>query len=84
MGDYGDTFSKAVAAELRAQRARVQITFDQLAADTGLAKTTVLNYLNGKRDIPMAAFGDLCRALHVSQVAIFEAAQIALKQDGRF
>ncbi|AOT24268.1 immunity repressor [Propionibacterium phage Anatole] len=79
MDDYGKRFGDAVAAELRAQRARKRITFDALAAQTGLAKTTVLNYLNGHRDIPMPAFFDLCRALDVSPRAIFLAAQDAIE-----
>lgn len=63
MGDYGDAFNAAVAAELRAQRARVRMTIDELADQTGFAKSTVLHYLNGKRDIPLPAFGELCRVL---------------------
>lgn len=80
MSEYGDAFNAAVAAELRAQRGRVRVTFDQLAERTGLAKTTVLNYLNGKRDIPMDAFADLCRALDVPQRVIFAAAQETFEQ----
>jgi transcriptional regulator with XRE-family HTH domain len=80
MGEYGDKFNMAVASELRAQRARVQITFDELAERTGLAKNTVLNYLNGKRAIPMPAFAELCRALDISQRVIFETAKIIAKQ----
>mgnify|MGYP000854497925 CR=1 FL=1 len=80
MGDYGDAFGTAVAAELRAQRARKRITFDALAAATGLAKTTVLNYLNGKRDIPMPAFIDLCEALGADPQAIFVAAEESIEE----
>lgn len=46
MTEYGDAFNAAIAAELRAQRGRARVTFDQLANSTGLAKTTVLNYLD--------------------------------------
>jgi transcriptional regulator with XRE-family HTH domain len=81
MTEYGDAFNAAVAAELRAQRGRARVTFDQLSNSTGLAKTTVLNYLNGRREIPMSAFADLCRALGTSQRAIFEAAQQAFDQN---
>lgn len=55
------------------------MTFDELAEQTGMAKTTVLNYLNGKRDIPMGAFAELCRALGASQVEIFTIAQKSVK-----
>lgn len=73
--EYGDRFNLAVAAELRAQRGRTKITFDELVDATGLAKTTVLNYFNGKRDIPMPAFADICRALGITQHEIFIAAE---------
>ena len=79
MGTYGDEFNNAVAAELRAERARKQITFDALAAKTELSKSAVLNYFNGKRDIPTPAFVELCRALDVSPRIIFERAEDALK-----
>lgn len=63
MGEYGDAFRTALAAELRAQRARVEITVDELAKRTDLAKSTVLNYLKGKRDVPMGTFFELCLAM---------------------
>ena len=65
MGDYGDAFALAVSDELRAERARVKKTIDQIVTDTGYAKTTVLNYLNGKRDIPLSALREICRSLGV-------------------
>lgn len=83
MNEYGDEFSNAVAGELRAQRARVKITFDQLTERTGMAKTTVLNYLNGRRDIPIPAFIALCEALSVSPGDIFDAAEKAVEHDAR-
>lgn len=77
MGNYGDAFSAAVAAELRAHRARNlnKPTIAELVVATGLAKTTVLNYLNGKRDIPSSEFGELCKALGASPRQIVEAAE---------
>lgn len=84
MGGYGDAFNDAVATELRAQRARVRITFDDLAEQTGLAKTTVLNYFHGRREIPMVAFAEICRALGVERSAIFDAAIKALEKSGSY
>lgn len=75
VGTYGDNFNAAVAAELRGQRAKARITVDALVAKTGYAKTTVLNYLNGKRDIPLPALAELCRALDVDPRLIFELAE---------
>ncbi len=81
MGTYGDAYSAAVAAELRAERSRKQITVDSLAATVGLAKSTVLNYLNGKRDIPVPALMELCHALGVSPRVIFDRAEEAIKNN---
>lgn len=81
MGTYGDTFNAAVAAELRGQRARTRMTVDAVTAGTGFAKSTVLNYLNGKRDIPLPALAELCRVLRVEPRAIFEAAQKAIDDE---
>lgn len=81
--EYGDAFNAAVAAELRAQRARVRVTYDALVVRTGLAKTTLINYLEGRRDIPLPAFADICRALSVDQREVFGAAQQAVEQDDR-
>lgn len=75
MGNYGEAFNTAVAAELRAERGRKQITIDSLTTATELSKSAVLNYLNGKRDIPTPAFVELCRALGVSPRLIFERAE---------
>lgn len=80
MGSYGDRFNAAVAAELRAQRARIQITFDRIVMETGLSKSAVLNYFHGKRDIPLPALAEICRVMDVTQRAIFEAAERAVEQ----
>lgn len=68
-------FNAAVAGELRAARARAQLTIQDLVDATGISKSAVLNYLNGKRDIPVATFVELCRALGASPRSIFETAE---------
>ena len=81
MPTYGADVNQAVATELRAQRARVRISFDDLAETTGLAKSTVLNYLNGKRSIPLPALAVLCRALQIEMDEIFVLAVNAVKKN---
>lgn len=81
MPTYGADVNLAVAAELRAQRARVRISFDDLAKITGLSKTTVLHYLNGKRSIPLPALALLCRALDIEMQDVFVLAQKALQKE---
>ena len=81
--EYGDLFNEAVATELRAQRARVRVTYDELTRMAGLAKSTLINYLEGRRDIPLPAFADICRALSVDQREVFAAAQQSIEHRGR-
>lgn len=78
MDNTGDEFNAAVAAELRAQRGRVQKTVDTLVRETGLSKSAVLNYLNDKRDIPMPALFSLCKALGISPAEVMELAERAV------
>lgn len=75
METTGDEFNAAVAAELRAQRGRVQITIDTIVRETGLSKSAVLNYLNDKRDIPMPALLSLSRALRISPTEVIDIAE---------
>jgi transcriptional regulator with XRE-family HTH domain len=83
MMEYGDLFNYAVATELRAQRARVRITYDALVQETGLAKSTLVNYLEGRRPIPLSAFAEICRALRADQREVFTAAQQSIEQADR-
>lgn len=80
MGNYGDAFNSAVAAELRAQRARGKKTIDEVVQQSGISKSAVLNYMNGKRDVPLPALVELCRVLGVSPQTIFDRAEDAVKQ----
>lgn len=75
MGNYGDRFNSAIAGELRAQRARISMTIDELVEKSGISKSAVLYYLNEKRQIPMPAFYELCAALGADPAELFIAAQ---------
>ncbi len=66
MGNYGTEVNDALAAELRAERARQKITVAKLVGDSGISKSAILNYLNGKREIPVPAFMEMCRALNAN------------------
>lgn len=68
-------FAAAVAAELRAERSRQQISYDAIVEATGLSKSAVLRYLKGERDIPLPAFFALCDAIGLSPTLIFERAE---------
>ena len=81
MTEYGDLFNAAVAAELRAERARVGTSYDALVELSGIAKSSVQRYLSGKRDIPVPALLDLCRALGVSPRVIFDRAYESIEHN---
>lgn len=79
MTDYAEAFNAAVAAELRAERGRRQTTIADVVDATGLSKSAVLNYMNGKRAIPIPALMDLSRALQVDPRVIFDRAEQAIQ-----
>ena len=81
MTTYAEAYAAAVAAELRAERARARVTIASLVAETGLSKSAILTYLNGKRDIPTQALIDICRALGVAPRVIFDRAAETLEDD---
>ena len=59
------------AAELRAQRARLEMTYDELAARAGLSKPAVMGALKGRQAIAMESYFALCRALEIDGVRLF-------------
>ena len=79
MTDYADAFNDAVASELRAERGRRQITIAEIVTTTDLSKSAVLNYMNGKRAIPVPALMDLARALHIDARVIFDRAEQSIQ-----
>ncbi len=81
MDEYGEIFSQLVAAELRAERGRKKITIDSLVKATGVSKSAVLNYLNGKRDAPTSALVALARALSVDPHELFIRAERAYRPE---
>lgn len=81
MGTYGDQFSSAIAAELRAEKGRTKQSYPDLAALTGMAKSTLIKYFNADRDIPTSALMEICRALGIDPRLIVERAQESIEQD---
>lgn len=83
--DRGDAFSLKVADELKAEKGKKKdrakpITFDEVAEATGLSKSVLHLYFSGARQIPMAAYIDICAALGVGPKVIFERAEKALEE----
>ena len=74
-------YTAAVAAELRAERGRQDVTFEHLVAATGLSRASVIRYLRAQRDIPIGALALLCQALGVQVSVITSRAEAQLAKD---
>lgn len=72
-----------VAAELRAQRARQEWTFDQIADMTGVKRATVMRALKGKSAIAIETLVPLAKGMGVDVVELISKAvrASAEKQD---
>lgn len=66
MTEYGERFTQALAAELRAQKARHKASDEQIGEAIGVHRVSVSRYLTGERPIPMVVFADMCDFLRVS------------------
>jgi transcriptional regulator with XRE-family HTH domain len=54
-----------IAGELRAQRARLGWTFDDLARQSGIPRASAANALSGKRSIDAETLIDLCSSMGI-------------------
>lgn len=70
---HGD-ISTYVAGELRAQRARLGLTYDEVAAASGVKRGTVVRTLSGGAAIAIDVLVPLCAALRLDVGAILDAA----------
>ena len=67
----------AIAAELRAARARRGVTMDDLAARSGLSKSSIVRFEHGERTPTVVHLVILARALDADPAAIVSAATVA-------
>ncbi|MCI1914480.1 MAG: helix-turn-helix transcriptional regulator [Bifidobacteriaceae bacterium] len=81
MSQYGKQFEKALAAELRAEKARRNITEYDIAQQLGIHRVSVSRYFSGARSIPLATFADLCRTLDLDTLEIVSKAEVAAKKE---
>lgn len=66
-----------IAGELRAQRSRRKWTLDEIAARTGLARSTVDRSLSGSSAIAVEVLIPLCQGMDLDPVALIRAARDA-------
>ena len=60
-----DDYTRAVASQLRAERAAAQMSVRELAEASGVTQQSLLRYLNEKRDIPIPVLYQICSGLGV-------------------
>lgn len=72
----------AVAAELRAERAALGWTNDDIAAASGIPKVSVQRYLVPKRGITMEILAELAHAMGTTPLAIMTRAETRLRNAG--
>ncbi|ERS24815.1 hypothetical protein HMPREF1301_00200 [Propionibacterium sp. KPL2005] len=73
--------TQRVAAALEAQRALQGMTYDSLAAKSGLAKGATVYSLKGERGITVDAYVSLCTALDIDPGELLDAAVAATTPD---
>lgn len=65
----------AIAAELRAERSAVRISFDALAERTGISKRTLLRIFNGQRAATMNYLETICDEMGVPMSVVMRRAE---------
>jgi transcriptional regulator with XRE-family HTH domain len=78
--EEGASFNAAVAAVLRAERAAHQLTYDQLAQDSGITRVTLVRILNNKRAITVTQLFQLSKPLKITPQEIIHLAMERLNQ----
>lgn len=80
MSTYGKLFEEALAAELRAEKARLHITETEIGDLLGIHRVSVSRYLSGARSIPIGVLAELCRKLDLDAFEIINKAEIQAKR----
>jgi transcriptional regulator with XRE-family HTH domain len=66
--------NEALAAEIRAERARKKVTIKDLAIASGMVESTLNRALAGQRDINVTQIGHLARALSIDPAVLIDRA----------
>lgn len=74
MEEYGRVYTRAVAAELRAERGAKQLTVAEVADRSGIPEVSLQRYLSGKRDLATSKFAAIALALEVDPGEILDRA----------
>lgn len=81
MSEYSECFAKNLAAELRAEKARKQVSDEDIARATNTHRVSISRYLSGARAIPLTAFADICDYLGTSPSQVIDEAEKRTRRD---
>lgn len=70
-----DPVNDALAAELRGRKGDLRVTFEYLAAETGINLRTIKRLLAGERPIMFGYFIKLCEALDLDPAEVIESVE---------
>lgn len=73
-----DVLARAIAAELRAEQARQNVTLRALAERAGIPHSTLSKSLNELRVLDVEEFAKVCAALGIEPAVIFARAQATI------
>lgn len=71
----------SVAAELRAAKARKDLTLSEMVELTGFSKSSVNNWLKGYREITMPVLDKLSRAMGTDPLEVIRAAMEQMQNE---
>ena len=72
--EVGDVYNSAIAAVLRARKAELRLTFDDIEAATGIGVQTLKRLINDQRSIHMGHFIKIVAALDLDAAEVVQAA----------
>lgn len=83
------SLTDAIVAELRSEMGGAHVTYDDLAAATGIARRTLLRHLTGETEITMTVIEQVAGGLNISMDEVFARAkmrqarpEVIVKDDG--
>lgn len=80
MREQQERLTQVIASELRAQKARLNATNEDIAKQADVTSMTISRYLTGERKIPVDVFWAICESLHLDGGALLNSAAKSVRQ----
>lgn len=74
MREQQEELTRIIAGELRAQKARLNVTNEDIARKADVTSMTISRYLTGERKVPVDVFWAICEALQIDGGALLDSA----------